>query len=194
MHFNCFSLSEFDASLLYIACFSAEQMFGRTTVATRCLAVLPSSAHARPLTIAFRQMATAAVAAKASTSKWKPKVLSPKQIEDFERDGFIYVRDLFNDKEKQDLLRWTSEVEKWPETAGARFCCFPLFPLLFPSFLRCMCVILLSRSLCLLRRRQVDAVLRAQGRQAAAVPHRELPGLPRGPARVHPGQSDRRSQ
>eukprot|EP01116_Phalansterium_solitarium_P003689 TRINITY_DN14511_c0_g1_i1.p1 TRINITY_DN14511_c0_g1~~TRINITY_DN14511_c0_g1_i1.p1 ORF type:complete len:272 (+),score=67.70 TRINITY_DN14511_c0_g1_i1:214-1029(+) len=51
----------------------------------------------------------------ASTS---PSILTAAEVDQYKRDGFIYLPNLLTPQEKEDLIKWTSEVEGWPETAG----------------------------------------------------------------------------
>jgi hypothetical protein len=45
-------------------------------------------------------------------------VLSREQINLFNKHGFLLVPSLLSPSQKKNLVRWTEEVEKWPETAG----------------------------------------------------------------------------
>jgi len=47
-----------------------------------------------------------------------PTVLTPAQVADFKRDGFLVVRGLFDTAEMKNIEAWTDEVEAWPETPG----------------------------------------------------------------------------
>lgn len=44
--------------------------------------------------------------------------LTPEQIRTFHDDGFLVARGMYSDREMQDIARWTSEIEAWPETPG----------------------------------------------------------------------------
>ena len=44
--------------------------------------------------------------------------LSPQQIEDFRNSGYLVIRGLFAGDALGELIRWTGEVEAWPEVPG----------------------------------------------------------------------------
>lgn len=44
--------------------------------------------------------------------------LTQEQIRTFHDDGFLVARGMYSDREMQDIARWTSEIEAWPETPG----------------------------------------------------------------------------
>ena len=44
--------------------------------------------------------------------------LGSHQVNDFETNGFILVRNFFDDQEMKDIESWTEEVGSWPETCG----------------------------------------------------------------------------
>jgi ectoine hydroxylase-related dioxygenase (phytanoyl-CoA dioxygenase family) len=44
--------------------------------------------------------------------------LTAQQLEDFRRNGYLIVRRLFTGENLTSLLRWTGDVESWPETPG----------------------------------------------------------------------------
>jgi len=44
--------------------------------------------------------------------------LSPAQIADFNRDGFLYVPAAFSSAETSDITKWTAEVQGWKEVPG----------------------------------------------------------------------------
>ena len=46
------------------------------------------------------------------------KVLTPQQVADFERDGYLLVRNAFQDAAIDQLTAWTDEVQSWPEIPG----------------------------------------------------------------------------
>ncbi|MCF8720728.1 phytanoyl-CoA dioxygenase family protein [Nitrospina gracilis] len=46
------------------------------------------------------------------------KVLTPQQIADFERDGYVSLANPFSEAILDRLLDWASEVQSWPETPG----------------------------------------------------------------------------
>ena len=45
-------------------------------------------------------------------------MLTEQQVEDFQRDGFLVYRELFNSSEIAELTRWTDEVMSYPEKPG----------------------------------------------------------------------------
>ncbi len=45
-------------------------------------------------------------------------MLTDTQIRDFERDGFLVVRGLFDPDEVRQMTEWTEEVTDWPEVPG----------------------------------------------------------------------------
>ncbi|NKB37585.1 MAG: phytanoyl-CoA dioxygenase family protein [Gammaproteobacteria bacterium] len=45
-------------------------------------------------------------------------MLSDKQLKDFERDGFLVVKALYDKNEMEDVLAWTEEVTNFPEVPG----------------------------------------------------------------------------
>ena len=45
-------------------------------------------------------------------------MLTRQQIEDFNRDGYLLVRKLYDAGEMQDITSWTDEVSNYPETPG----------------------------------------------------------------------------
>jgi len=44
--------------------------------------------------------------------------ISREHVNLFNRHGFLFLPSLLSPTQKRDLVRWTDEVEKWPETAG----------------------------------------------------------------------------
>jgi ectoine hydroxylase-related dioxygenase (phytanoyl-CoA dioxygenase family) len=44
--------------------------------------------------------------------------LTPKQIETFHRDGFVYAPGFFSAEDMRSITAWTEEVTAWPEKAG----------------------------------------------------------------------------
>jgi hypothetical protein len=47
-----------------------------------------------------------------------PRFLSPRELADYRRDGFLLCRGLFEPDEVADLRRATDEVQGWPEQPG----------------------------------------------------------------------------
>ena len=45
-------------------------------------------------------------------------MLSKEQIEQFDRDGFLVVRGMYNEADMQEISRWTDEVAGSPEVPG----------------------------------------------------------------------------
>ena len=45
-------------------------------------------------------------------------MLSKDQITNFEQDGFLVVKGLYNDNEVQAVRAWTEEVTNYPEVPG----------------------------------------------------------------------------
>lgn len=45
-------------------------------------------------------------------------MLTEKQRQDFERDGFLVIRGLFDEAEIRRITEWTEEVTAWPEVPG----------------------------------------------------------------------------
>lgn len=45
--------------------------------------------------------------------------LTPQQIEYFQTTGYLLIRGLYKGQALEDVVRWTGEVEAWPETPGA---------------------------------------------------------------------------
>lgn len=45
-------------------------------------------------------------------------ILTKKQIDDFNRDGFVIIRSLYTGDELREIIAWTDEVASWPEVAG----------------------------------------------------------------------------
>jgi hypothetical protein len=50
--------------------------------------------------------------------------LSTDQISAFHRDGYVAARGLFGAAEMADIVEWTDEVQRWPETAGRQMMYF----------------------------------------------------------------------
>ncbi len=44
--------------------------------------------------------------------------LTQEQIRTFHDDGFLVARGMYSHREMEDIARWTSEIEAWPETPG----------------------------------------------------------------------------
>ena len=47
-----------------------------------------------------------------------PQFLSPQQIQDFTRDGFLLVRKPIESKEIDQVISWVNEVQNFPEEPG----------------------------------------------------------------------------
>ena len=45
-------------------------------------------------------------------------MLTEQQIADFERDGYVLIKGLYNAAEMQDITTWTEEVSNYPELPG----------------------------------------------------------------------------
>ncbi|MBT8047033.1 MAG: phytanoyl-CoA dioxygenase family protein [Xanthomonadales bacterium] len=45
-------------------------------------------------------------------------ILSPQQIEQFQRDGYLVVRGMYSPEEIANISAWTGEVASWPEVPG----------------------------------------------------------------------------
>ena len=45
-------------------------------------------------------------------------MLTKEQISDFERDGFLLVKGLYNESEMADITAWTEAVTRYPEVPG----------------------------------------------------------------------------
>jgi len=76
---------------------------------------------------AFRSLITrlkSTVAAAATTNLITPKVLKAKDVETFDRDGFVVLNDLLTTNEKQLLVKWTNEIQSWAEIKGKWFLYF----------------------------------------------------------------------
>jgi len=52
------------------------------------------------------------------------KILTPSEIEAFDRDGFVVLRNLLTPQEKELIVQWTSEIQAWPEIKGKWFLYF----------------------------------------------------------------------
>ena len=48
----------------------------------------------------------------------QPQNLSPQQLNDFERDGFILIRNAFEAKDIDRIVSWVNEVQGYPEIPG----------------------------------------------------------------------------
>jgi len=55
-----------------------------------------------------------------SSSLQKVTTWSEEQLASWERDGFLIVRheQIFTPEQVDDLVKWTGEIEQWPETPG----------------------------------------------------------------------------
>ena len=47
-----------------------------------------------------------------------PQLLTPQQLEEFERDGFLLIRNAFKPKEIDQVVSWVNEVQDYPEVPG----------------------------------------------------------------------------
>ena len=47
-----------------------------------------------------------------------PQFLSPQQLHDFERDGFLLIRKPVESKEIDQVVSWVNEVQAYPEVPG----------------------------------------------------------------------------
>ncbi len=45
-------------------------------------------------------------------------LFSREELEAYDRDGFVVVRELFDDRAMAEIRAWTEEVQAWPETPG----------------------------------------------------------------------------
>ena len=45
-------------------------------------------------------------------------VITQSALDTFQRDGYLFVRGLFSDKQMRDISRWTDEVTAFPEVPG----------------------------------------------------------------------------
>jgi len=45
-------------------------------------------------------------------------LFSREELEAYDRDGFVVVRELFDDRAMAEIRTWTEEVQAWPETPG----------------------------------------------------------------------------
>ena len=99
------------------------------------------------------------------------------QIAQYRQDGYVLCKDLLSPQERLDVVKWTNEIQQWPETKGVCQCVRLLITgtLLLPQSIHQ--IICRLYKLILYLARQVDGVLRAIRGQTHAVPHRELFGL-----------------
>ena len=47
-----------------------------------------------------------------------PKILTEKQVQDFERDGYLVIEKCFDPDGVEEITAWTDEVQNFPEIAG----------------------------------------------------------------------------
>ena len=47
-----------------------------------------------------------------------PKILTEKQVQDFERDGYLVIEKCFDPDGVKEIIAWTDEVQNYPEIAG----------------------------------------------------------------------------
>ena len=45
-------------------------------------------------------------------------ILTDRQVADFDRQGFLIVRGMFDADEMREITAWTDEMQAWPETPG----------------------------------------------------------------------------
>jgi len=50
--------------------------------------------------------------------------LTPQQLHEFERDGFVLIRNAFEPKEIDQVVSWVNEVQAFPETPGKQMMYF----------------------------------------------------------------------
>ena len=73
-------------------------------------------------TTASQANSTAAAAAAAAGSEvYNNQVLSRDVVQRFDKDGFLVLEDLLSEKEKQEMFKWTDDIQAWPETKGSLF-------------------------------------------------------------------------
>jgi ectoine hydroxylase-related dioxygenase (phytanoyl-CoA dioxygenase family) len=48
----------------------------------------------------------------------RPQLLSEQQLDDFDRDGFLLFRNVFEQKEIDQIISWVNEVQGYPEVPG----------------------------------------------------------------------------
>ena len=48
----------------------------------------------------------------------QPQFISPQQLQDFDRDGFLVIRNVFEKKEIDQFVSWVDEVQSYPEVPG----------------------------------------------------------------------------
>jgi len=50
--------------------------------------------------------------------------LTEKQVQDFEKDGFLIIKNGFDSEGIAEIITWTDEVQNYPEAAGKYMMCF----------------------------------------------------------------------
>lgn len=51
-------------------------------------------------------------------STFKPKLLSPAQLKDYDKNGYLVLTDMLTKSEKEKLLKWTDEIQSYPDEIG----------------------------------------------------------------------------
>eukprot|EP00511_Aplanochytrium_stocchinoi_P007766 CAMPEP_0204844880 /NCGR_PEP_ID=MMETSP1347-20130617/660_1 /ASSEMBLY_ACC=CAM_ASM_000690 /TAXON_ID=215587 /ORGANISM="Aplanochytrium stocchinoi, Strain GSBS06" /LENGTH=471 /DNA_ID=CAMNT_0051984591 /DNA_START=37 /DNA_END=1452 /DNA_ORIENTATION=+ len=54
--------------------------------------------------------------------QYKHYKLSKEQLESWDRDGYILIRDLLSEEMKQKVISWVDDIQNWPETPGKHMC------------------------------------------------------------------------
>lgn len=49
---------------------------------------------------------------------YKPVLLSPGELRDYDYDGFVVCKELLTKSEKENLFKWTDEIQAWPDEKG----------------------------------------------------------------------------
>lgn len=49
----------------------------------------------------------------------QPYQLSEEQIQSFNKNGFLILKDLFDEKAKEAIVSWSHDVQNWPEVRGS---------------------------------------------------------------------------
>lgn len=53
-----------------------------------------------------------------ASKKQTLRYLTPEQVKTYEEDGYLVIKNLLPNNVSQNLAKWSSEVESWPETPG----------------------------------------------------------------------------
>ena len=56
--------------------------------------------------------------AQTASASYKLKVLTPEQLEAYNRDGYILIKDVLPKQYKDNIQKWVKELEDLPETPG----------------------------------------------------------------------------